>query len=64
MFYDRGKHTEFLSLTTELSGPGVLEEGKATFPFLFLNVDKSNESYTGLNVRLRLGFLKGLKMLN
>ena len=52
MFYDRGVHHEFLSLQTELASPGELQHPH-TFPFLFKNVEKPYESYSGINVRLR-----------
>jgi len=52
MFYDRGVHHEFLSLQTELAAPGELQHPH-TFPFLFKNVEKQYESYSGINVRLR-----------
>ena len=52
MFYDRGNHHDFLSLVRQLAPPGELTQS-STFPFEFLHVDKSHESYTGTNVRLR-----------
>jgi vacuolar protein sorting-associated protein 26 len=52
MFYDRGNHYEFTSLTRELAPPGEL--GVDTdFDFEFLDVEKQYESYNGINVRLR-----------
>ncbi|KAG5219377.1 Vacuolar protein sorting-associated protein 26B protein [Salix suchowensis] len=42
LFYDRGHHHEFLSLSQEL-----------TFDFNFKNVEKQFESYQGINVKLR-----------
>lgn len=50
--YDRGNPYEFTSLVRELEGPGALEQSKS-YPFEFLNVDKSYETYSGNNVRLR-----------
>ncbi|KAH8990897.1 vacuolar protein sorting-associated protein 26 [Lactarius hatsudake] len=41
LFYDRGHHQEFLSLSQE------------TFDFMFKNVEKQYESYLGINVKLR-----------
>lgn len=52
LFYDRGNHYEFLSLTQELSAPGDLREA-ATFDFDFKNVEKSFESYHGINAKLK-----------
>lgn len=52
MFFDRGTHHEFLSLQTELAAPGDLQHPQ-TFPFVFKNVEKAYESYSGINVRLR-----------
>ncbi|KAK0544328.1 Vacuolar protein sorting-associated protein 26 [Tilletia horrida] len=52
MFYDRGNHYEFLSLTQELASPGELRQA-ATFDFDFKNVEKQFESYNGINVKLR-----------
>ena len=56
LFYDRGNHHEFTSLVKELVKPGEMISN-GTFKFDFLNVEKSYESYTGTNVRLRY-FLK------
>ena len=52
MFYDRGHHHEFLSLSQELAAPGEMRQAQ-TFDFLFKNVEKQHESYTGINVKLR-----------
>ncbi|QPG77337.1 hypothetical protein FOA43_004746 [Brettanomyces nanus] len=43
---------EFLSLAHELASPGELRHPE-TFPFEFRNVEKSYESYRGINVRLK-----------
>eukprot|EP01120_Amphizonella_sp_Union-15-10_P008686 TRINITY_DN3161_c0_g1_i1.p1 TRINITY_DN3161_c0_g1~~TRINITY_DN3161_c0_g1_i1.p1 ORF type:complete len:339 (+),score=59.54 TRINITY_DN3161_c0_g1_i1:94-1110(+) len=56
LFYDRGNHYEFTSLTNELAGPGELGP-ETTFEFDFSNAEKQYESYNGINVRLRY-FLK------
>jgi vacuolar protein sorting-associated protein 26 len=52
LFYDRGHHHEFLSLSQELASPGDLRQAQ-TFDFLFKNVEKQYESYLGINVKLR-----------
>lgn len=52
LFYDRGNHHEFLSLSQELASPGELRQAQ-TFDFLFKNVEKQFESYQGINVKLR-----------
>jgi hypothetical protein len=52
MFYDRGNHYEFTSVTQELAPPGSLT-GEQTFDFEFSNPEKPFESYNGINVRVR-----------
>ncbi|KAL1408406.1 Vacuolar protein sorting-associated protein 26B [Vanrija pseudolonga] len=52
LFYDRGNHYEFVSLSQELAGPGEMRQAQ-TFDFLFKNVEKQYESYSGINVKLR-----------
>ncbi|KAH8102170.1 vacuolar protein sorting-associated protein 26 [Cristinia sonorae] len=52
LFYDRGHHHEFLSLSQELAAPGELRQAQ-TFDFLFKKVEKQFESYQGINVKLR-----------
>lgn len=52
LYYDRGNHHEFTSLVKELARPGELFQN-TTYNFEFLNVEKSFESYTGSNVKLR-----------
>ncbi|KAI8804877.1 putative PEP8-vacuolar protein sorting/targeting protein [Cladochytrium replicatum] len=52
VYYDRGNHYEFLSLSQELAAPGELRTS-ATFDFEFKNVEKQYESYHGINVKLR-----------
>ncbi|KAG6853958.1 hypothetical protein C0991_012104 [Blastosporella zonata] len=52
LFYDRGHHHEFLSLSQELAAPGEMRQA-STFDFLFKNVEKQFESYQGINVKLR-----------
>lgn len=56
LFYDRGHHHEFLSLSQELAAPGELRQAQ-TFDFLFKNVEKQFESYQGINVKLRCVYL-------
>lgn len=52
LFYDRGHHHEFLSLSQELAAPGEMRQAQ-TFDFMFKNVEKQFESYQGINVKLR-----------
>ncbi|KAI0703056.1 vacuolar protein sorting-associated protein 26 [Cytidiella melzeri] len=52
LFYDRGHHHEFLSLSQELAAPSEMRQAQ-TFDFLFKNVEKQYESYQGINVKLR-----------
>jgi hypothetical protein len=52
LFYDRGHHHEFLSLSQELAAPGEMRQAQ-TFDFMFKNVEKQHESYHGINVKLR-----------
>ncbi|XP_022646470.1 vacuolar protein sorting-associated protein 26B-like isoform X3 [Varroa jacobsoni] len=52
LYYDRGNHHEFTSISKELARPGDLIQN-TSFPFEFHNVEKPYESYTGANVRLR-----------
>lgn len=50
--YDRGNPYEFSQLSRDLEVPGTLEESKK-YAFEFNNVEKSHETYSGNNVRLR-----------
>lgn len=52
LFYDRGHHHEFLSLSQELAAPGEMRQAQ-TYDFVFKNVEKQFESYQGINVKLR-----------
>lgn len=52
LYYDRGNHHDFLSLSRELARPGDLFQ-HTTYNFEFQKVEKSFESYTGSNVKLR-----------
>ena len=52
LFYDRGNHYEFLSLTQELASPGEMRTAQS-YDFEFKNVEKQYESYHGINVKLR-----------
>jgi vacuolar protein sorting-associated protein 26 len=53
LFYDRGNHYEFLSLSHQLASPGEVPAGGAAFDFDMRNVEKAYESYNGINVKLR-----------
>jgi len=53
LVYDRGNHYDFLRLEKVFSGPGVLSAGDTTFDFEFKDFTLRDESYNGLNVRLR-----------
>jgi hypothetical protein len=52
LFYDRGNHYQFLTLTSELAPAGILE-GDKEFEFDFVSAEKTFESYNGINARLR-----------
>ncbi|KAF9030949.1 vacuolar protein sorting-associated protein 26 [Hymenopellis radicata] len=52
LFYDRGHHHEFLSLSQELAAPGEMRQAQS-YDFNFKNVEKQFESYRGVNVKLR-----------
>jgi vacuolar protein sorting-associated protein 26 len=52
MFYDRGNHYEFVSVTQALAPPGSIT-GQQSFDFEFPNPEKPYESYNGINVRVR-----------
>lgn len=52
LFYDRGSHYEFATMSQELASPGELRSS-TTFEFEFKNVEKQYESYFGINTRLR-----------
>ncbi|KAL1914399.1 uncharacterized protein VTP21DRAFT_8917 [Calcarisporiella thermophila] len=52
MIYDRGRHSDFLSLSHELAAPGELHHN-TKYDFTFKNVEKAYESYQGINIRLR-----------
>ncbi|WVR04409.1 hypothetical protein IAU60_001411 [Kwoniella sp. DSM 27419] len=52
LFYDRGNHYEFVSLAQELAAAGEMRQAQ-TFDFIFKNVEKQYESYSGINVKLR-----------
>jgi len=53
LFYDRGDHFEFTSVSRELAPAGTLTESEVEFPFDFADIEKPYESYNGINVRLR-----------
>ena len=52
MMYDRENSQEFTTLERLLDDPGVLS-GKNQYPFEFTNVEKTYDTYGGINVRLR-----------
>jgi vacuolar protein sorting-associated protein 26 len=52
LFYDRGSHYEFATMSQELASPGELRQ-TTNYDFEFKNVEKQYESYSGINVRLR-----------
>lgn len=52
LFYDRGNHYEFVSMSQELASAGEMRQAQ-TFDFTFKNVEKQYESYSGINVKLR-----------
>jgi vacuolar protein sorting-associated protein 26 len=52
LFYDRGNHYEFVSLSQELASSGEMRQAQS-FDFTFKNVEKQYESYSGINVKLR-----------
>lgn len=52
VYYDRGNHNEFCSLTKHLAQSGDLTQN-TDFRFEFTQVEKPFESYTGANVKLR-----------
>lgn len=52
LFYDRGSHFQFLSLTKPLAQPGEIKSDQV-FEFEFLSDNKTSESYNGKNAILR-----------
>jgi len=52
LFYDRGNHYQFTTLEQQLAPPGIIDSEKE-FEFSFDNAEKQNESYYGINARLR-----------
>lgn len=50
--YDHGETYEFTSLVRELAPPGVINSSD-TFKFKLAEIPKRDESYFGVNVRLR-----------
>eukprot|EP00042_Codosiga_hollandica_P035232 m.259323 g.259323 ORF g.259323 m.259323 type:complete len:314 (-) comp54584_c0_seq7:1659-2600(-) len=52
LYYEKGNNYEFMSLVKELAPPGELP-GSANFNFEFQNVEKTYETYSGMNVKLR-----------
>lgn len=47
--YDRESSQEFTSLVRELEDPGILV-GTRQYPFAFTNVEKTYDTYNGVNV--------------
>lgn len=56
LFYDRGSHFQFISLTKQLESPGSLTSSKI-YDFNFDTEEKTKESYYGKNARLRYLYL-------
>lgn len=52
LVYDRGNHFDFMRQEKVLAGAGVLAQ-ETLFDFDFTDVNMKEESYNGLNVRLR-----------
>merc|ERR1719382_1718617 len=52
MLHDKSKSYDFFSITKDLEPPGSLYESKQ-YAWKFGAVDKQNETYSGINVRLR-----------
>jgi len=52
MLFDKSNSYDFFSITKDLEPPGAMFESKQ-YKWKFGAVDKSNETYTGINVRLR-----------
>merc|ERR1712188_253782 len=51
-YYDRGSFYDFIDPVREVSGPGEIKED-LKYDFEFPNVEMLNETYSGVNVRLR-----------
>merc|ERR1719188_4785 len=52
MLYDKSSSYDFFSITKDLEPPGSMFESKQ-YKWRFGAVDKQNETYSGINVRLR-----------
>ncbi|KAF4661981.1 Vacuolar protein sorting-associated protein 26A [Perkinsus chesapeaki] len=52
MLYDRASSYDFFSIAKDLEPPGVLTETRS-YKWKFSSVDKTCETYSGINVRLR-----------
>ncbi|OLP97350.1 Vacuolar protein sorting-associated protein 26 [Symbiodinium microadriaticum] len=52
MLHDKSQSYDFFSITKDLEPPGALYESKQ-YKWKFGAVDKQNETYSGINVRLR-----------
>ena len=51
-YYDKGSFYDFIAAVREVAGPGEIKE-ETKFDFEFPNLEMLNESYSGVNVRLR-----------
>jgi len=51
-YYDKGSFYDFVAAVREVSGPGEVKE-EVKYDFEFPNVEMLNETYNGVNVRLR-----------
>ncbi|CAK0801611.1 unnamed protein product [Prorocentrum cordatum] len=52
MIHDKANNYDFFSITKDLEPPGILYESKQ-YKWKFGSVDKTDETYSGINVRLR-----------
>merc|ERR1711970_527360 len=51
-YYDKGSFYDFIAAVREVAGPGEIRE-ETKYDFEFPSVEMLNESYSGVNVRLR-----------
>lgn len=52
VYYDRGNFYDFVALVREVEGPSEIKE-EIKYPFEFPNVEMVNETYSGINVRVK-----------
>ena len=52
MLYDKENSQEFTSLLRDLDNPGTLQDTRQ-YDFVFTNVEKAFDTYSGINVKLR-----------